>query len=233
MNGRDSVIRPGLRCLCHLNHLGGRLGCRDGFAVFTHPFDMKLDGLSDFFQQLFPGARRSDASGKGREHKPRSCWETARLRWCISWAGLLLWVFFEAVLAQDAAHQDSKVSPHILQGPIDGACTTFLRRRVETSPLSSFCSSSTARLRCGIPRTSARNSSDSTEMSGLSRPAAISNLGASVCHCFHSRICSWTNRDHSGRNSISPFCRAFSRWVRQAKRGSARTAGSSDFRPGR
>ena len=48
----------------------------------------------------------------------------------------------------------------------------LVRRRVATSPRSSFCNNSTARLRWGIPSTSARNSSDSTEMSGLSSPAA-------------------------------------------------------------
>lgn len=40
------------------------------------------------------------------------------------------------------------------------ACTTFFRRRVATSPLSSFCNSSTARFRYGSPRTSARSSSE-------------------------------------------------------------------------
>ena len=52
------------------------------------------------------------------------------------------------------------------------AWTRFLRRRVASSPRRSFCNSSTARLRCGIPRTSARKSSDRIEMSGLSSPAA-------------------------------------------------------------
>jgi len=52
------------------------------------------------------------------------------------------------------------------------ACTTFLRPRRSISPLSNLFSSSTARLRRGMPCTSARNSSDRIETSGFFRPAA-------------------------------------------------------------
>jgi hypothetical protein len=52
------------------------------------------------------------------------------------------------------------------------AWTTFLWRRDWISPFSNFRSSSTARFRWGVPRTSARNSSEKIEMSGFLSPAA-------------------------------------------------------------
>ncbi len=54
----------------------------------------------------------------------------------------------------------------------DFACTTFLRDRTLISPVSNFRNNSTARFFCGIPRTSARNSSERIERSGFLSPAA-------------------------------------------------------------
>ena len=57
------------------------------------------------------------------------------------------------------------------------AWITFWRLRVESSPLIEFLSrSSTARFRWGIPLTSNKKSSDSTDMSGFRSPASAKML---------------------------------------------------------
>ena len=97
---RIPPARPSLRCGFRLSVHNRRysLGFRDRIAVFTHTFDMELDGLSDFFQQFLSGARRS--------HAARQVWHIGsvvvggsfQLRQCISWVGLL----HQARLFEDA-----------------------------------------------------------------------------------------------------------------------------------
>ena len=64
-------------------------------------------------------------------------------------------------------------------------------------PFSSFCNSSTARLRYGMPRISARNSSERIDISGFSRPAQLDSTYRAHhprrrAQCCRRRLRSWT-----------------------------------------